>query len=355
MFVIDQLLELYGDDPEKLASMWQWAKSNSDGRWEQFSVNVSRDFPSLHAFQNQLQQDLTTLIHPQASVPKFRSSLSVFLDEQYFKMMDRIVECRLEDLGIFASQRTACDVSFMKRTEMTPKGIDEFTNVSVECSVAGSGKTQHVFDQLYQNFGHYLVSGRAFIGATPDSFLSARHGMASLDTSYLYELLGSNPDPQAYSECLMILIKNRQRSLRRARTVYELRNAEVFHPHYWLLFQIVCARDYDPFLETFKLALLRGSPNDDDFGSTEPLPMIEMICFDEVQCEMKSEQAYSDEPQALDCSWKHFDFWIRPNSHISIYGSSFLALLCNLQNACNESMLQVLITLMCLLKLNSGL
>ena len=206
--------------------------------------------------------------------------------------MKNLIEFRLVGLGVKPSGES-CDLSFLETTRTTPRSTEEFSNVSIQYSVAGSGKTQHVFNQLYQNWGHYLVSERVPNEASPDFLLTARRGMASLDTSYLYELLGQNPDNKVYRRFLKILIENRQITVGGALTIYSNLN-----PSHWLLFQTVCTRDFDPFLETLKIALLCGWADIDE--SIEPLPSIEMFCFDEAQCEMNSEQTYSDESQMLD-------------------------------------------------------
>ena len=299
MSFMGRMLGVYGDDPEKLASMWEWAKSSGAvSRSARLWMGLPKGPPSLNAFYNQLQQDATNLGISQASGGFLRPSLSAFLANQYSKTMKELVEFRLEALGVFDFPESDCDVSFLETTRATPRSTEKFSNVSIQCSVAGSGKTQQVFNQLYQNWGHYLVSGRVPSEASPDFFLTARHGMASLDTSYLCKLLGKNPDIQVYYRCLEILIENRQKTLRRALTICSDRRYGIFRPCHWLLFQTVCTRDFDPFLETFKLALLCNRLDGDE--SIKPLYSIEMFCFDEVQCEMNSEQTYSDEPQALD-------------------------------------------------------
>ena len=283
----------------RLASIWEWSRASGIIRK---SAGSSTDQPGYHRSRriiyNQIEQDRIRLRIPHTSQVVLRASLSTFLINQYSKLMEGMIEQRLNALGMIRDSE--CDISFLKTTSTTTGSPEEFRSVSIACSVAGSGKTQHMFNQLYEHYGHYIISGRVPRQTSSDFLHAARHGKASMDTAFLYELLGQSPDTEAYHKCLLILIDNRQRILRSARTIYSKLKRGDLKPSQWLLFQTVCIPHFDPFLETFKLALFCDFPHFGEDASTKQLDDLEFICFDEVQCEMSFEHTSSDEPQALD-------------------------------------------------------
>lgn len=175
--IVNEMLDVYGDDPKNLVYMWNWAKSADAVSKRALSlINLPGCPPSLNAFYSQLRQDAMKLGISKADVGILRGSLSAFLT------MKNLIEFRLVELGVKFSDEN-CDLSFLETTRTISRSTEEFSNVSIQYSVADSGKTQHVFNQLYQNWGHYLVSGRVPNEASPDFLLTARRGMASLDTS----------------------------------------------------------------------------------------------------------------------------------------------------------------------------
>ena len=89
------------------------------------------------------------------------------------------------------------DVSFLhangeeigRRKVESTEGQDRGQIPPIYFVVAGSGKTQSIFDHLAADWGYYYISGR--IPDSPshtDSILGSCHGGASADTQWLYKL-----------------------------------------------------------------------------------------------------------------------------------------------------------------------
>ena len=295
----DEVFQVYGDNSPKPAFIWKWSKASGNlSKWADSSTDLSQHHLAARVLYDQIDNDRMSLNIPQTFEVVMSVSLTTFLTYQYFKFMDEMITKRLDVLGML--DNPDCDVSFLKTTGTTMGSLENVRDISIACSVAGSGKTQHMFNQLYERYGHYIVSGRVPRHTFEDSLLAARQGKASLDTSFLCEILGQNPDTEIYRKCLQILIENRQRTLRSAGAIYSrLKNREL-KPSQWLLFQIVCTFHFDPFLETFKLAFLCGWSHFREGAPIELIGVTELFCFDEVQCEMSSEPVDSDGPQLLD-------------------------------------------------------
>ena len=294
-----EVFEVYGDDPLKLASIWEWAKASGIlSKWAGASTHLPKHHLSSRVLYEQIENDRKSLGIPETSELVLSASLTTFLTHQYFRFMDEMITERLDVLGMLKTYDL--NVSFLKTTGTTMGSLEDAREISIACSVAGSGKTQHMFNQLYERHGHYIVSGRVPRQTSPDFLLAARQGKASLDTSFLCEMLGQNLDTEIYRKCLQILIENRQRTLRSAVAIYSRLKDRDLEPSQWLLFQTVCTPHFDPFLETFKLALLCDWSHLRADAPIEPLGVNELFCFDEVQCEMSSEPVDSDGPQPLD-------------------------------------------------------
>ena len=126
-------------------------------------------------------------------------------------------------------------------------------------AVAGSGKTQSIFDFRAAKWGHYLVSGHIQDSqANQDSTLSPHRGGASADTQWLFQLFErlyrrqiSWSDGREVHEILM----NRQ-MLMETRAKSSDMGPSCADSKHWLLFRTACTPLFDPFKETLKLRIL---------------------------------------------------------------------------------------------------
>jgi hypothetical protein len=157
---------------------------------------------------------------------------------------------------------------------------------AVVFSVAGSGKSQWLFDYLSINLGHYSVSGRVPSNdASPTSLLNAHRGLASQDTKFLSEVMDSfKPlNTELASILWRCLFGNRQTTLRHFLNCM-LNQKGGYTAHDWLVFQTICSGDFDPFLKTFKIsAILQCAPI---FEHPEWSAEVYAFCLDEMQCEI---------------------------------------------------------------------
>lgn len=162
-------------------------------------------------------------------------------------------------------------------------------------AVAGSGKTQSIFNHLAANWGHYLVSGHISDSlAHQDSLLSPRRGGASADTHWLFELFKriktKNDQPlnsAYYSSAIVELLANRQTLMKKwiDLTDAELSGAQLRQCIHWLLFQTTCTPAYDPFIKTLELRMLLGpfaTLNTETYKPTS----ISLTVIDEAQNEL---------------------------------------------------------------------
>ena len=158
------------------------------------------------------------------------------------------------------------DVSFLRANgeeisrhkEEPSEGQDKCQIPPIYFAVAGSGKTQSIFDHLAAEWGYYLISGRI-----PDSLshtysiLGSCHGGASADTQWLYKFfkrLESNTNrlpPESYCLAIQVLLANREDFM----TMWT-RQTNLEYSIYWLLFQTICTPVYDPFKATLELRML---------------------------------------------------------------------------------------------------
>jgi hypothetical protein len=194
-------------------------------------------------------------------------------------------------------------------------------------SVPGSGKTQHIFDFLSHNWGHYVVSGRVpRHPKTTETLLNARQGTASLDTRHLCEMLDiinipGEDETDIHRRAWSLLDWNRKRVLsliREFKKVGEAGNA--FDPRDWLLFQTTCTRKFDPFLRTFQIQLLLGDNSyrfrsekgsSKEASSTNDFPRGKMyFCLDEAQCELNDDSKLTQDKSPLDGLLKMVNGWL---------------------------------------------
>ena len=193
-------------------------------------------------------------------------------------------------------------------------------------SVAGSWKTQLLFNLLSEYWGYYLVSGRVLQNQTStQTFLKAREELASSDTKYLCEILDRilplggwkdwfrpfwSPDAIMSRHAWECLFHNRNNTLRHFEKWQPEYRSERFKSQDWLLFQTACLSYFDPFLDTFKLLLLIDERreifpfhhNGDNWHM--------LFCFDEAQCEL-SDQIENKQKHSFKelLAYLHHDRW----------------------------------------------
>jgi len=190
-------------------------------------------------------------------------------------------------------------------------------------SVAGSGKSQRLFDYLSLCLGHYFVSGKVPSDQeSSTSLLSARRGLASYDTKFLSEVIDSFSTSYAKQsrELWRVLFENRDITLLYfqsesetfsalqdcwgfkgdssvSRTpIFDDDRAGKLTPHDWLLFQTLCTESFDPFLQTFKILLLIDTWS--NISADVRVPTI--FCLDEMQCEISDVDVGWPSHQPLD-------------------------------------------------------
>ena len=173
-------------------------------------------------------------------------------------------------------------------------------------SVAGTGKTQHLFNILSSHWGYYLVSGRVpHDHSSTQALLTARQGSASSDTKHLCETLDRLHSPHAFEiaglpdqfslssiygkSAWQLLFHNRENIFR-----LFLSKGGRPEPQAWLLFQTVCAAKFDPFLDTFKILLLiedwmECKPSGIQVEPSSLTGKNMLVCLDEAQCELSGE------------------------------------------------------------------
>ena len=190
----------------------------------------------------------------------------------YDKLISRTITEAIEVLKILK----AYDVSFLhvdkERAGPYKQPLSEQQNDSqfplISFAVAGSGKTQSIFNLLATNWGHYLVSGNVSNSLVhQDSILSPRRGGASADTHWLFELFKrikpkyDHPlHSRCYSDAIVELLANRQTLMERWISLIDEKpnGAQIKQSIYWLLFQTTCTPEYDPFMKTIQLRMLLG-------------------------------------------------------------------------------------------------
>ncbi|MCJ1468434.1 hypothetical protein MMC07_007062 [Pseudocyphellaria aurata] len=338
-----QLWDTYGHTPTELGHMWKWAVSSKAlpsshgftlhcGRPACVSRNIhcqpiaeamevdrsklggcnavvtesSKELdPSLVAFNMKLWQDsqrqegsgylLDFDWEHGSGCSRLLQSLRSFLRTIYDKLVSQIVSHSLEFLQV----QKAPDVSFLftenyaSRAKQQPREELD-SNQPLIFAVAGSGKTQSIFNHLAKTWGHYLVSGHVSESCGhEDSALVNRSG-ASADTLSLCQSIANlklklNADllrlVNYYSDAIKVLLANRQRLMvewiEQTKSLHELSG-----PVYWHLFQTTCTILHDPFLHTFQLRMLFSSPSGPDIASHPDQKQPLRIILDEAQNEI---------------------------------------------------------------------
>lgn len=261
----------------------------------------------------------------------FCNGFNHFLTRQYFSKLQGNTFERIEKLKLAHHQDISggnCLLSSFTDANQAQKFKTQFFTQTktrwwreVFLSVAGSGKTQRLFDVLSVNLGHYLMSGEVSSNEdSSQSLLNPRPGLASKDTKFLSEVMDNFQPPPKTSKIGLtkylwrVLIRNRQMTL--SFLLYlpfacELgwSGSGVLNPQDWLVFQTICTEKFDPFLETFKILLLMDfslyrtfypySPlGSGDLDVTSPLISSESVifCMDEMQSEIKDNVNEDQQP-----------------------------------------------------------
>lgn len=313
------LWDTYGHTPTRLLHMWRWAKSSDAfsmcpcafdtkcGRpackaWNFYYKDYASKLmtfeansycqgagakilaeldPSLTSFNEKLWSDVADRSGNELLFPggpdrpqhyQFLYSLQSFFSTMYNKLISSTIMDAIKVLQL----PTTPDVSFLlideERADRHEQGLNEEQNSGqiplILFAVAGSGKTQSIFNHLAANWGHYLVSGHVSDSlAHQDSILSPRRGGASADTQWLFELFKrlktKNDQPlnsTFYSSAIVELLANRQTLMERWIGLIdtELNGPQLSQSIYWLLFQTTCTPKYDPFIKTLELRMLLG-------------------------------------------------------------------------------------------------
>ncbi|KAL9609072.1 MAG: hypothetical protein Q9167_006137 [Letrouitia subvulpina] len=236
---------------------------------------------------------------------KFLHSLQSFLYAVYDKLISRTIKDAMNSLQILRTPNVSFLFTDKERAGRHEQRLNEEQNSSqlppILFAVAGTGKTQFIFDLFATNWGHYLVSGH--IGDRPtlqDSILSPRRGGASTDTQWLVEhfkRLKTKRDRQfptfRYSAAIGTLLDNRQTLMNKW---IELNGAQLRQREYWLLFQTTCTPRYDPFRETLKLRMIL--PYDVGISSIYDQTQFSPAVIDEAQDEL--DPFWNEQPALTD-------------------------------------------------------
>jgi hypothetical protein len=177
-----------------------------------------------------------------------------------------------------------------KKAKMRPGYTVFEQRQAVILAVAGSGKSQRLFDYLALNIGHYIVSGKVPSSKDdPMSLLNPNRGRTSQDSRILSEFVKACRTENAYleSELWTVLFRNRQITLHFF--LKALGNLNPSDPAAsWLIFQTMCSEGFDPFLEGFQILLLfEGIKYGAENGGLPDTSHLHVVfCLDEMQCEM---------------------------------------------------------------------
>lgn len=225
----------------------------------------------------------------------------------YDELVSETITDAIETLQILKNPNVSFLVTDEERAGRDEPGLNVEQNRSqlplVLFAVAGSGKTQSVFNVLAVNWGYYLISGQISDSlAHQDSILESCRGGASADTRWLFELFqkikaenNELPSGSQYSGGIFELLANRQTLMNRwfNRIDTNLGGAE---PRHWLLFQTTCTRRYDPFIKTLKLRML--SPQYSTLDSPIPkMTSLPQTVMDEAQNEL--DPFWKDQPPLI--------------------------------------------------------
>ena len=224
----------------------------------------------------------------------FEEILDKILWDQYWKEVPRLVQKGWTTLKLFLP----LDLSFLQ----SAAPAQTMPAFSLVFAVAGSGKTQKIFDHLYANFGDYIVSGkvgkRQPTGPVQSGVLNPHRRGASLDADLIHRCRVPANSYSSDTSALEDLRFNAGRlAINRELTL------EVFlsqqptpKPAHWLLFQTVCQDDghgFDPFARTLKLLLLVRNIHALELqgNATWGRPLT-LCCFDEAQCELDADPTH---------------------------------------------------------------
>lgn len=111
----------------------------------------------------------------------------------YDELVSETITDAIETLQILKNPNVSFLVTDEERAGRDEPGLNVEQNRSqlplVLFAVAGSGKTQSVFNVLAVSWGYYLISGQISDSlAHQDSILESCRGGASADTRWLFEL-----------------------------------------------------------------------------------------------------------------------------------------------------------------------
>ena len=226
---------------------------------------------------------------------QFLSSLQSFMGKLYDELISKVTADAQKVLQIPTNPNVFFLVTNQEQADHHEQRLKKEHNHDqlppILFAVAGSGKTQSIFNFMAKNLGHYLVSGRISDSlAHQDSILSPRRGGASADTQWLHELwerpkMKRLESKRGYLSAISKLLCNRQ-MLMEAWVKSTNTNSSNGHSIYWLLLQTACTPKFDPFVETLKLLMFSvGSyyqPPTENQRTLENLPTI----IDEAQNEL---------------------------------------------------------------------
>ena len=205
-----------------------------------------------------------------SSSDEFLDSLQDFFYIVYNELVPRTITDAIEVLQISKTP----DVSFLRtndeQADLRDRPLNNEQNSGqlkpILFAVAGSGKTQSIFNLLAETWGHYLVSGHISNSlGNQDSMLKPRRGGASADTQWLFELFerikaknDQKLSPRWYSVAVERLLANREALMEVWIKQKEEKpsGAQLCDQIYWLLFQTTCTPEYDPFIKTLRLRMI---------------------------------------------------------------------------------------------------
>ena len=199
----------------------------------------------------------------------FLHSLSSFLCTMYDELIPKTVAHAIEVLQILKNPDVSFLVTDREQADPHERRLNEEQNSGqfhpILFAVAGSGKTQSIFNLLAANWGQYLVSGHISNSlAHQDSILRPHRGGASKDTQWLFELFkrlkarSDGPSSSArYSAAIKELLENRKvlMTLLIKQMASNYSGGQLSKEIYWLMFQTTCTPKYDPFIQTLQLRL----------------------------------------------------------------------------------------------------
>ena len=333
------MLEVYGDDPEHLKAMWNWTTSSRTFGEIDMSTEIPAALSSALTIEHQLLRDSTLCnqivrdyLHlqevrpPISALPNqpwqpwpsifrndFGAGMRCFLIRMYLQELEALVRKRISALALDSNDESFPGSFLSTDDAWNPEDIPD-----IVFSVAGSGKTQLLFNQLAKVSGHYLVSGRVpDTEATLDTVIKSRRGLASLDTKHLCMILDKVVPPDGgrkwfstkfmgmtfmSREAWCTLFHNRKKTFVSAQKWAKIKGRSAFSPYDWLLFQTICTNGFDPFVETLEILLLIENWDtslkyddidvDMELPTLSPIdsPPLRQICFDEAQCEIFDSQ-----------------------------------------------------------------